>query len=200
MPAGSARLEVVAGRAAGMSIIVDSELVIGRHAEGAGRLADDEEISRSHARVSIDASGFCAIEDLGSTNGTFVNGLRITSPQTLTEGDAIELGATTLVVRELGHPLHEPAPTSPQPTIVPGAGGSAGDRPEPDVRVSSQVTPVSRPAGDGALAPPLLLEIDFDAREVRLRLGEGGEEVRLLPEAGSWRTTATGGREGSAST
>ena len=103
-----ARLEVVAGRTLGMSILLDDELLIGRHADGAGRLADDDELSRAHARISLDRSGFCAIEDLGSTNGTFVNGLRINGPHTLSVGDEIEVGATTLVVREL--PTHPVAP------------------------------------------------------------------------------------------
>jgi hypothetical protein len=118
-----ARFEVVAGRAVGMSILLDDELLIGRHADGAGRLADDEEISRSHARISLDRSGFCGIEDLGSTNGTFVNGLKIAGPQTLSVGDTIELGGTTLVVRELPIPVAERSlkAVHPQPTIVPGA-------------------------------------------------------------------------------
>ncbi len=96
-----ARLEMIAGKALGMSILVQDELLIGRHAEGAGRLAEDEEISRSHARVTVDADGFCTIEDLGSTNGTFVNGVCITGRHLLSENDRIELGGTTLVVREL---------------------------------------------------------------------------------------------------
>jgi predicted component of type VI protein secretion system len=123
-----ARFEVVAGRAIGMSILLDDELLIGRHADGAGRLADDEEISRSHARISLDRSGFCAIEDLGSTNGTFVNGLRVAGPQTISVGDTIEVGGTTLVVRELPVPLTErslkavpPQPTGPPGTSVPSA-------------------------------------------------------------------------------
>ena len=103
----AARLEVVAGKAAGTSILVAEELVIGRHAEGAGRLADDEEISRTHARVTLDPSGVCEIEDLGSTNGTYVNGSRISGPEELSVGDTIELGQTTLAVREL------PAPRRP---------------------------------------------------------------------------------------
>src|SRR5579859_743354 len=98
-----ARLEVVSGKAVGMSILVDDELLIGRHTEGAGRLADDDEISRSQARVTVDGSGFCAIEDLGSTNGTFVRAAHL-RPQTLSVGDTIELGASTLVVRELPTP------------------------------------------------------------------------------------------------
>jgi hypothetical protein len=123
----TARFEVVAGRAVGMSILLDDELLIGRHAEGAGRLADDDEISRSHARVSLDRSGFCAIEDLGSTNGTFVNGLRISGPQTLSVGDTIEVGGTTLVVRELPIPATERSlkAVPPQPTGAPGTSVAA---------------------------------------------------------------------------
>src|ERR1700759_4462915 len=99
MGPSAARLDVVAGNAVGTSIVVADELVIGRHAEGEGRLADDQEISRAHARVSVDVSNFCAIEDLGSTNGTFVNGLRISGPQTLSVGDPIVLGGATPVGR-----------------------------------------------------------------------------------------------------
>ena len=122
MSQAMARFEVVAGRAVGMSVLLDDELLIGRHADGAGRLADDDEISRSHARISIDRSGFCAIEDLGSTNGTFVNGLRISGPQTLSVGDTIEVGGTTLVVRELPIPATERSlrAVPPQPTAAPG--------------------------------------------------------------------------------
>jgi pSer/pThr/pTyr-binding forkhead associated (FHA) protein len=135
-----ARLDVVTGKAAGMSIVVEDELLIGRHADGAGRLAEDDEISRSHARLTLESAGFCAIEDLGSTNGTFVNGLRISGPQTLSEGDSIEVGGTMLVVRELPAAAIEQTRrvVPPQPTIVPsesvaptmagpedGAGGSA---------------------------------------------------------------------------
>jgi pSer/pThr/pTyr-binding forkhead associated (FHA) protein len=93
-----ARFEVVAGRAIGMSILLDDELLIGRHADGAGRLADDDEISRSHARISLDRSGFCAIEDLGSTNGTFVNSERVSS-QRLSDGDRITVGRTSVIYR-----------------------------------------------------------------------------------------------------
>src|ERR1700716_2240135 len=119
MQISPARLEVVAGNAVGMSILVQEELVIGRHAEGPGRLADDEEISRLHARVMLE-DGRCMVEDLGSTNGTFVNGLRISGPQTLAVGDTVELGQTTLVIRELPNVAEpEPGPAALQPTIVP---------------------------------------------------------------------------------
>ena len=50
--------------------------MIGRAASGEGRLGDDAELSRRHARVARDADGRLTIEDLGSANGTFVNGVR----------------------------------------------------------------------------------------------------------------------------
>jgi FHA domain len=161
-----ARFEVVAGRAVGMSILLDDELLIGRHAEGAGRLADDEEISRSHARISLDRSGFCAIEDLGSTNGTFVNGLRITGPQTLSVGDTIEVGGTTMVVRDLPVPVTErPLKAArPQPTAAPGTsapptpwGQETPAASGPHGRSERGVRPPERPAParpDPAAAPP----------------------------------------------
>jgi len=196
--AGSvARLEVVAGKAAGMSILVDDELLIGRHADGAGRLADDEEISRSHARLSIDRSGFCAIEDLGSTNGTYVNGLRISGPQTISEGDTIEVGGTTLVVRDLPIPRTERTlrPATPRPAVGSGAEG-------PGAPTASELTPVTiAPEPEAAAEPPpeaqpaeaatrltVQLEVDFDAREATIVFLDGGSDpLRLVFDGKSWR-------------
>ena len=108
-----ARLEVVAGNAAGTWLEVGDELLLGRHADGVGRLGDEQEISRYHARISVDPDGTCAIEDLGSTNGTLVNGVRITASQRLSVGDTIQLGGTTLAVREL--PQSAAAAAAPPP-------------------------------------------------------------------------------------
>ena len=143
------RLEVISGNDLGNTITVEDELVIGRHADGVGRLAEDEEISRQHARISLEVTGDYAIEDLGSSNGTFVNGLRINSPRLLSLGDSIETGATTLVVREIAVP---PARTPP-------------------------------------LA--LSLEVDLDAREARVALGDGGDSVRFVSADGDWRIVSS---------
>jgi pSer/pThr/pTyr-binding forkhead associated (FHA) protein len=159
------RLEVISGNATGDTIVVEDELVIGRHAEGAGRLSEDEEISRQHARISREATGDYAIEDLGSSNGTFVNGLRIQSPRLLALEDSIEVGATTLVVKAIVEPEPEPvAPTGP--TVV------------------SRV--LVEPASP---VPPLAFqfEVDFEAREARIALGDGDETVRFVYEDGAWR-------------
>lgn len=52
---------------------------------------DDPQVSRQHARVTPQG-GLMILEDLGSTNGTTVNGLRISAPHTLAHGDEIGLG------------------------------------------------------------------------------------------------------------
>jgi DNA-binding SARP family transcriptional activator len=69
-------------------------LVLGRHAE-CGIVLADPEASRQHAQVHPTASGH-AIVDLGSTNGTFVNGVRLIRPTDLRHGDHIAIGHTLL--------------------------------------------------------------------------------------------------------
>jgi pSer/pThr/pTyr-binding forkhead associated (FHA) protein len=166
------RLEVISGVSPGSTLVVEDELVIGRHATGPGRLSEDEEISRQHARISREAAGNYAIEDLGSSNGTFVNGLRIQSPRVLDIGDSIETGATTMVVRAVVEPEPEPEPVA-----------QARAAPTVFARV-----PVVEPTPAEQIPPPALkLEIDFDAREARIALGEGGETVRLVFADGAWR-------------
>jgi pSer/pThr/pTyr-binding forkhead associated (FHA) protein len=55
----------------------------------------DPEVSRRHATVR-DQGGRLAIEDLGSTNGTYVNGQRITAPTSITLQDTVRIGKTVL--------------------------------------------------------------------------------------------------------
>jgi pSer/pThr/pTyr-binding forkhead associated (FHA) protein len=138
-------LDVVAGRAVGTTIAVEDELLIGREAQGAGQLADDDEISRSHARVSLDGA-VCVIEDLGSTNGTFVNGLRISAPQVLEAGDTIELGESTLVVRDMAQAPHDGAARTVRLVVDPAAGTA-------EVRFDDVPVPLRLVLEDGAWRP-----------------------------------------------
>jgi len=73
--------------------------VLGRAGTGAGRIEGDSIISRRHARVSPGNGRGPTVEDLGSTNGTFVNGSRIAGPRKLDVGDVIRVGVTELEVR-----------------------------------------------------------------------------------------------------
>jgi predicted component of type VI protein secretion system len=193
----SARIEIVAGNAAGTWLDVTDELLIGRHADGVGRLGDDEEISRYHARVSLDAGELCTIEDLGSTNGTFVNGSRISVPQTLKQGDTIMLGASTLVVRELPAPAaadpssDSPAEAEGHATAESAAPAAAEPEPTPVPRVPE---PAPVPEREAEPMPPstvprlsVRLEIDFATNEALISLEDGAEPMRIVFESGAWR-------------
>jgi len=94
---GPLRLECCEGKARGTEIVVDTDLIIGRHGRDVGNLAGDEQLSRHHARIQRTSDGDYVIQDLLSTNGTFVNGERISRSQRLVDGDRIDVGTTTLI-------------------------------------------------------------------------------------------------------
>lgn len=70
--------------------IEGDQLVIGRDATN-GVAINDAEISRKHSRLSFQGGKY-VLEDLGSTNGTFVNGQRLAGPVVLKPGDVVSLG------------------------------------------------------------------------------------------------------------
>ena len=108
-------IHVVGGPDAGTRLDVEGTVEIGREAElPAGRLGDDQQLSRRHARLRREADGSVSIEDLGSSNGTRVNGYAVTAPTGLRDGDRIEVGGTVLDVRE--ELAATPAPT---PVLAP---------------------------------------------------------------------------------
>jgi DNA-binding winged helix-turn-helix (wHTH) protein len=77
--------------------LTDGEHVAGRDAE-CSLVIDGTTVSRRHARITI-AHGAATIEDLDSTNGTYVNATRISAPTRLTPGDEFALGSEVLRVR-----------------------------------------------------------------------------------------------------
>jgi len=66
------------------------QLTIGRDASN-GVAINDSEVSRKHSRLSFQGGKY-VVEDLGSTNGTFVNGQRLAGPVVLKPGDVVSLG------------------------------------------------------------------------------------------------------------
>jgi pSer/pThr/pTyr-binding forkhead associated (FHA) protein len=75
---------------------VDSaQLTIGRGANNDLALPDDEFASARHARVEPRRDGVY-VEDVGSTNGTFVNGIRLARERRLVDGDVVRVGETDL--------------------------------------------------------------------------------------------------------
>lgn len=80
--------------------LTDGEHLAGRDADCA-LVVDASTVSRRHARISV-SSGSATIEDLGSTNGTHVRGIRISGPTRLEAGDALALGSEVVQVRRRG--------------------------------------------------------------------------------------------------
>ena len=92
-----ARLKVIEpAEHRGSQFDLGEELTVGR-ADGCRIRLDDSFTSQLHARV-FSRDGQFFVEDLGSTNGTFVNGSKIAGPAPLRRGDRLKIGKTTLEV------------------------------------------------------------------------------------------------------
>ena len=151
---------------------IDQATVIGRVAPGGLQLADPE-VSRNHAEVSPEGDAL-SIRDLGSANGTFVNGARISAPTRLKSGDSIRVGNTQFQVR----PRVEGAvPAAARPASSPAA------RPAPAKRKSIWLA-----AGGAAAALACLCIAAVVAVVVLARLREGGGLLSPAPATGG--TTA----------
>lgn len=128
----TAVLVVTKGPLAGQRLELEGELVIGR--EGVAVTIEDSELSRRHAAVRPVMGGF-EVEDLGSLNGTFVNGQRINVPTRVSGGDSIKLGQSVLELEAAGGPATAasalPAPPAqaqaPAPAVTPTGSGVPDD-------------------------------------------------------------------------
>lgn len=81
----------------GQKVKVEDAIVLGR-GDGADVFLDDPYASAFHLRLAISDSSLM-LTDLGTTNGTYVNGRRVTTPVTLSKGDAVQVGKTILEVQ-----------------------------------------------------------------------------------------------------
>jgi hypothetical protein len=92
--APAARIVATQGPHAGQAFELTGELMtIGREASHAIALVNDMGVSRTHAQI-VRQGDQTLIEDLGSTNGTYVNGVRISAPTPIKPGDTLQLGAS----------------------------------------------------------------------------------------------------------
>ena len=78
--------------------LAGAPVLIGRGADAAIRL-DDDYVSTRHARIAASGDQWF-VEDLGSTNGTYVGSARITQPTTISLGTQIRIGKTVLELRK----------------------------------------------------------------------------------------------------
>jgi pSer/pThr/pTyr-binding forkhead associated (FHA) protein len=208
-------LRVTSGNAAGEVINITEEFLIGRQAPGEGKLGNDIEISRRHARITREPDGSFVIEDLGSTNGTFVNGERVASRR-LNAGDTVEMGDTKLLVlppeeAPVPEPEPEPAPpagvttfaevpaevTEEAPPVEPEAAPEPEPEPEPEPVAEAEPEPavVEEATADLVAADTapeargkidVHLEVDLDSGEVAVVVDEAGGQTRFVKRDGTW--------------
>jgi len=177
-PSAALKLVVRAGLGLGSELTVENDLALGRLTTLDGLLADDHGISRRHGRIQRGVDGGFVVEDLYSTNGTFVNETRISGRHPLRAGDELRIGETIFVASsdpstdEVG-PEH-PAPTEHQE--------------EEPCPIAELV--VSPPRGEQAQRLVLRLELDLETGELVVGI-EGGATARIARDGDGWRVETT---------
>lgn len=127
MSPASSRLIVRTGPNPGMVFDLTKEVtMLGRDVTN-DIVVGDAEISRQHSRITRTPGGM-VLEDLGSTNGTFVNGDRLVSPRVLASGDLVGMGENVTMTYEssapeaaatvMGVPRGAPAPRTSAPPVA----------------------------------------------------------------------------------
>jgi pSer/pThr/pTyr-binding forkhead associated (FHA) protein len=109
-------LEVIEGPDAGSQVQLEGARHVGRD-EGLDLVLADPQVSRRHARLMPDGGG-ALVEDLGSTNGTFVNGDEIHSPTHVEPGDQLLLGTSVVLVRTPAEVAAQPSAVRPIPPAL----------------------------------------------------------------------------------
>jgi pSer/pThr/pTyr-binding forkhead associated (FHA) protein len=99
---------------------------------------NDAEISRHHARLTFQGGKY-VLEDLGSTNGTFVNGQRLAGPRVLKAGEVVSFGEQIVLVFEVT--TNDPGATmvSPRAAVVPSASRPATPPPPPPAEYAGSI-------------------------------------------------------------
>ena len=84
------------GERAGTRLALVDLVRIGRGADCELNLEDDDYVSTRHAELTRSPDGTWTLSDLGSTNGTWVNGVRVTTPVVVKPGDGLRIGRTQM--------------------------------------------------------------------------------------------------------
>jgi pSer/pThr/pTyr-binding forkhead associated (FHA) protein len=97
-PGPGTALTITHGRQAGLQLPLEGGVLIGR-SNDCQLLLEDDYVSTRHARITLTTAGY-QVEDLGSTNGTFVNNQRLTQPTAFGPGDTLRIGRTLMSVEK----------------------------------------------------------------------------------------------------
>jgi len=152
---GSYRMTVRQGPVPGKVFdLVKDVLTIGRDMNN-DIVINDAEVSRNHGRLTSQSGGYL-IEDLASTNGTFVNGQRLIGPKLLNPGDVIGLGETIVIeysyVADAGATVVASAPP-PRMMAEPPTAPPPAPPPVPEPAPMMAPPPAPEPAPPPMMAP-----------------------------------------------
>ena len=186
--------------------LVETEIIIGRD-DAADLTIPSSAVSRRHAKLTRGSEGY-VIEDLGSSNGTFVNSQKLTGKRQLKAGDQIRLGkAVTLVYEaprkrasvqvqeELGETVARPVPSMPSSVMATSIGEEpmpsqvdagppqlvvaiAGEDPK-TYTLTSQSLMIGRLEGNDIVVSSQIVS----SKHARLEKANGGYKVTMLTEA-----------------
>jgi pSer/pThr/pTyr-binding forkhead associated (FHA) protein len=120
---------------------VREEITIGRQEGNTIRLTE-RNVSRRHARL-MRQNGHVVVEDLGSSNGTRINGERISGQSAVKDGDLIQIGDYDLALQSEAAARARPSPASDEPS-------DSGVHAEPETEAEA---PVMEDASAGAVSP-----------------------------------------------
>ena len=116
----SGELEIVTGPLAGRRLPLRGEVTVGR--ADTDLELNDAEVSRAHAVLRAQPDGTVEVEDLGSTNGTYIDDVPVIGPGLLGPGQQLRIGSTVL---RLGGAAvttaHAAPPTVEEPAAAPAA-------------------------------------------------------------------------------
>ena len=115
------------GQMAGQRWLMDSDcVIIGREASVSHLLLPERQVSRKHAKIERTDAGFF-LSDLGSKNGTFLNGKEVHEPQKLQDGDEIQI-ALSVKIAFVGSDATAPLNARPISQGMPSCVASAWTR------------------------------------------------------------------------
>ena len=104
-------ITVISGRSSGRIYLLDREVTIIGRALGCDVLLHSLSVSRNHAAIRKRTDNFM-LEDIGSTRGTSLNGLRLTQPHLLSDGDTIQIGEVILIFNGRNATAEEEVPST----------------------------------------------------------------------------------------
>jgi pSer/pThr/pTyr-binding forkhead associated (FHA) protein/predicted lipid-binding transport protein (Tim44 family) len=176
------RLEVVEGPQAGLGLDLEGPVIVGRSSARATFVLKDSEASRRHASL-IPQGQSVNVQDLGSTNGTFVNDERIDERRMVGVGDRLRIGTSVIEVQP-GPGFEEPATAAAEEEPAP-ADAEPATEDEAEAELETQVEPAVEAEAAVAEAEPEpaepepepVAEADPTAEELEAEPVEGEPDV-----------------------